>query len=417
MRLARDLAPLRPCLLSAHYPPRSTEGIARHTELLARGLAELGHDVHVVTLGEEPSVVRQDGVYVHAVPFVAEDRYREFRFVGFQDLWYWLRWSHAAWLEVRALIEEHRVQIVDSPLWNLDGFVSQVAGRLPVVIRIATAMRQISRIHGRIDPERELIGDLEQRFLSRADGWIPNSQASVESLRTTYGLELDGRLLPVVPHGMVPVEERSLVERPRGGEVRVLFVGRLEARKGIRELLEAIPEVLRRQPQVRFQIAGADNSGEDGFKNREGGTYEAVFRKAFPELADRVEFLGWVPEERLEHLYRDCDLFVGPSLYESFGLIYTEAMNRGKPVIACRAGGAAEIVVDGETGLLVPPGDGPALAEAISALAGDPVTRRTMGREGRRRFMARYTHVAMARSFEDCYRQVIERHVASGGTP
>lgn len=407
--------PLRPCLLSAHYPPRSTEGIARHTELVARGLAELGHEVHVVTLGDQPSVVLQDGAWIHSVPFEPPERYQQLRFAGCQELWYWLRWSHAAWLEIRALIDEHGVQIVDSPLWNLDGFVTQIAGRVPVVVRIATAMRQISRIHGRVDPERELIGELEQRFLERADGWIPNSQASVDSLRYVYGLELDGRLQPVVPHGMIPVDETEVAEREADGEVRVLFVGRLETRKGIGDLLEAIPEVLRRHPNVRFQLAGADNSMEDGYHAREGGSYEAIFRRRHPQHSARVEFLGWVPEETLERLYRECDLFVGPSLYESFGLIYTEAMNRGRPVIACNTGGAAEIVVDGETGRLVPPGKAAALGEAICALVSDPAARRRMGGAGRRRFLERYTHVAMARSFAESYRRVLERRGASGG--
>lgn len=406
---------IRPCLLSAHYPPRSTEGIARHTELVARGLVELGHEVHVVTLGDRPSVVRQDGALVHSVPFEPAERYQELRFAGYQDLWHWLRWSHAAALEIRALAEEHGVQIVDSPLWNLDGFVAQVDGRLPVVVRIATAMRQISRIHERIDSERELIGDLEQRFLERADGWIPNSQASVESLRSVYGLELDGRLQPVVPHGMIPLRDGEIGERPPDDEVRVLFVGRLEGRKGIRELLAAIPEVCRRNPRVRFQLAGSDNSDEDGFRAREGGSYEAVFRMRNPQLAGRVEFLGWVPEETLERLYRECDLFVAPSLYESFGLIYTEAMNRGKAVVACRAGGASEIVVDGETGLLVPPGNAAALGEAICSLAGNGALRRRMGRAGRSRFLERYTHVAMAKGFVESYCRVLERRGEIGG--
>lgn len=410
----RSVRPLRVALLSAHYPPRSTEGIPRHTHLVARGLAELGHEVHVVTLGDVPSVVRHDGALVHSVPFEPERRYRELREAGCETLWYWLRWSHAAWRAVEGLLAEHRVEIADSPLWNLDGLVTQIAGRVPVVIRVATAMRQIADIHETLDPERERIGELEERFLDRADGWIPNSEASVASLRRVYGLTAEGRVSRIVPHGMIALPEIEIGSRPADGEVRVLFVGRLERRKGIRELLAAIPEVARRFPAARFLLAGSDNSAEDGFRERTGLGYEQDFRARNPEIGDRVRFLGWVQEAELERLYRECDLFVGPSLYESFGLIYTEAMNRGKAVVACQAGGAAEIVVDGETGRLVPPGDAPALAEALAELVGDAAARKSMGRAGRARFLERYTHLAMAEGFVEIYREVLERRAGGG---
>ena len=88
--------------------------------------------------------------------------------------------------------------------------------------------------------------------------------------------------------------------------------------------------------------------------------------------------------DELERQYAACDLFVAPSLYESFGLIYLEAMRFAKPVIGCRVGGIPEIVEDGRSGLLVAPGDAAALAKAIRDLLDSPERRATMGAYGER---------------------------------
>ena len=116
-----------------------------------------------------------------------------------------------------------------------------------------------------------------------------------------------------------------------------------------------------------------------------------------------------MPEEELHRLYRDCDLLVAPSLYESFGLIYLEAMNYARPAIGCRAGGPQEIIVDEETGRLVPPGDGDALAAAITDVVALGPARRRLGRAGRERLLKTFTHLTMARGFEGVYRRVLER--------
>jgi glycosyltransferase involved in cell wall biosynthesis len=117
-----------------------------------------------------------------------------------------------------------------------------------------------------------------------------------------------------------------------------------------------------------------------------------------------VEFLGAVTDERLAELYSRCDLFVAPSLYESFGLIYLEAMNYAKPVIGCRAGGIPEVVEHATTGLLVEPEAPTALAEAIEQMLGSPARLRDMGLAGRARLLERFTHRQMAERFAEVYR-------------
>ena len=105
----------------------------------------------------------------------------------------------------------------------------------------------------------------------------------------------------------------------------------------------------------------------------------------------RVRAVGWRPHSEIKSLYAQADICVVPSLWEEpFGMVALEAMAVGRPVIASRVGGLASIVLDGETGFLVPPGDETALADRIRTLLDDPRMRHEMGWKGRQRAETRF---------------------------
>ena len=371
--------------------------------------------MHVITAGAEGQIRTVDGATVHEVDPSAVNRYRSFAARGYPNLAAWLNYSHASYECTQAIHARYGLDVVDSPLWNLDGMVTAVSRSLPVVVRVVTAMKQIADVHGRQSAETEALGELEGVLLGASAGIISNSVASAEALTRVYGIQPHDHVHGIIPYGMVPVSESDVpVDPPSGnGPVTVLFVGRLEKRKGIQDLFAAIPAVLDRHPDVRFTIAGSDNSTEDGFADEAGVSYSAYFAQEYAGYVDRVRFLGFVDEDRLQELYRSCDIFVAPSLYESFGLIYLEAMNFARPVIGCNAGGPRDIIVDGETGLLVPPADPEALGEAISRLVASQDERFAIGQAGRRRLLERYSHTAMATGFVDFYRRVLATRTES----
>lgn len=413
-RLETPHEPLRICLLSQAYPPEKFDGVGRSTHLLARGLFELGHHVHVITRGQAEQLAFYDGAYVHQIP-LRLNRYERYRLLPATHAT--LNYSHAVYEKVRLLYMNDGVQLVDSPLWQVEGLVTEQSGLLPVVVRPVTAIRQISELQHNHDADQRMLGDLEQALLERAAFLVANSQATVKALQNVYSLPLT---VPrdVVAYGIAPVPDEAVrpFDPARGSEapLTVLFLGRLEKRKGILDLFAAIPRVLEGAPNVRFVIAGADNSLSDGFQAQHGMAYPAWFARQYPAAVPFVQFLGGVSEERLNQLYQECDLFVAPSLYESFGLIYLEAMNYGKAVIGCLAGGIPEVVDDGGNGLLVEPEAPAALAEAILRLVRSPQSLREMGLAGRRRLLERFTYVHMARGFAQAYRTVLEQ---KGGQP
>jgi glycosyltransferase involved in cell wall biosynthesis len=135
--------------------------------------------------------------------------------------------------------------------------------------------------------------------------------------------------------------------------------------------------------------------------------YPTYFTQQHPHLRNTVHFTGSVSDAELQRQYQTCDLFVAPSLYESFGLIYLEAMNYAKPVIGCRAGGIPEVIDEGVTGLLAEPGNPQSLAQAIITMLQSPAKLYEMGLAGRQQLVERFSHIQMAQRFADVYRHMI----------
>jgi glycosyltransferase involved in cell wall biosynthesis len=303
--------------------------------------------------------------------------------------------------------------IVEAPLWSGEGVAVGVAGTVPLVVRLETPLeviRQISQLA--LSPAMVSAIAAERLELSYAAGVISISQAVAATVEEIYEtrLETHARRSTVIPIGL-PGADTLLMEPtdpPNRDGTRILYVGRLEARKGILELGHAFAAAARTSPELRLWIAGADNSESDGHRARTGQTYPQTLLDIWgPDLSRRVHFLGRVSDVQKNALLAQCDIFAAPSLYESFGIVFLEAMRLGKPVIGTRVGGIPEIVLHGETGLLVPPHDSGELAQALLSLARDAQGRERMGAAGLRRFLSHFTRDECARRSETFYHQVI----------
>ena len=159
-----------------------------------------------------------------------------------------------------------------------------------------------------------------------------------------------------------------------GAPVRVLTASRLEPWKGVETAIRAVARV---EPgTLRLRVVG---SGSPRMRRY----LEAVVDEV--NARDRVEFAGAVPPGEIVREYDAADVFLLPTEYEPFGIVFVEAMASGLPVLATRAGGVPSIVPDGEAGVLLEPRDVEAFADALAALARDPERRARMGRAGRAR--------------------------------
>jgi glycosyltransferase involved in cell wall biosynthesis len=184
-----------------------------------------------------------------------------------------------------------------------------------------------------------------------------------------------------------------------------MFLGRLEVRKGVLELARAIPIILDQAPHTVFRFVGRSlphpGTNED---------LKAVLDRELGASARAVEFIDEIPYDRVAMAFADTDILVFPSAWENFPNVCLEAMAAARGVVGSSAGGMAEIIEDGQTGLLVPPRTPKAIAAAVIRLLEDPERRIAMGRAARTHVATAYSPEVIAPLQEASYRRAIAVH-------
>jgi glycosyltransferase involved in cell wall biosynthesis len=231
-------------------------------------------------------------------------------------------------------------------------------------VAIATRRPYVVHLHGSDVELARRARRLARPILRRAEGVVSVSSALAEEARRLGAAEV-----VVIPNGVEsPAEVGEEADPPE-----VLYAGRLSPEKGVLDLIEAAGD-------LNLVVAG------DG------------------PLRDRVpQARGFVPPRELARLYQRAAVVACPSHREGFGVVCLEAMAHARPVVASAVGGLLDLVVDGETGILVPPGDVGALRSALERLLGDRELRRRMGEAGRRRAAEHFSWDAVTRQTVDLY--------------
>jgi glycosyltransferase involved in cell wall biosynthesis len=294
---------------------------------------------------------------------------------------------------VASYLRGRRVDVFHAHLFDpsVVGLTAAVVAGTPS--RVLT--RHYSDYHTRINRPVHVALDrlctrMSQRVIAvsqhTADHLVEVEHAPVEKLRVIHnGIDFD-RVRVSSPDAPARVRaELGAVGRPV-----VLIAARLHPEKGYEPLLTAFARVRERVPGAVLLIAGT-------------GPLESYYRRlaACPSLRDAVLFLGF--RRDLPDIISAADVVVLPSLAEAFGLAAAEALYLGTPVVASRVGGLPEIVDDDIDGLLVPPNEPPALAEALVRLLTHPDLRARLAGRGRQKVAERFSFQAMVRAYERVY--------------
>jgi glycosyltransferase involved in cell wall biosynthesis len=342
-------------------------GSEAHLLQLLPDLRGRGWDVRFLMLHED-----EDGAWEFA------DALRE-RGVPLDDIRLRADVDPIAFGEVTAYLARVRPRILHTHLVHADVY-GQLAGSVSrVPLRLSTK-------HGFNEfREGRWFGFADRSVGSLVHVHIAISQGLAQYLAETEGFDEED--FEIVHYG---IASAGAAEPYPGTEPRLLCIGRLIPIKGHLVLLRALAQARARVPGVVLDIAGR-------------GPLEPALKAYARELGveDAVRFLGFVSP--VQKAIEDAAIVVVPSLGEGFGMVALEAMERARPVIVSAVGGLPEIVADGESGVVAPPADAEALADAIVTLAGDLPRAVRMGRSARERALTQFTPERCVERVEGLY--------------
>lgn len=381
------------------------DGVCAYTVRLAKDLVTLGHSVHVVTNGGKNQFSLTGGVNVHVVKIKKQTIYPLY---GHKTLQQVVSQSYAFMQKILQLSTVFAIDIIESPLWNSLGYAySALSVSPPLCVRLETPLKMVVKTH-QWNESAELVAleGLEKFAMRHADGIIYISDSIKNTIETLYQWDFSNSYIEKNYLGIESIDHELAVDRSSRKILRVFFIGRLERRKGVHTLLTAIPQILVKHPDTEFHIAGDDSIVDKEY----GESFKAHFLREVNEtVAAKVKFLGKITGEDKEKELQTCDVFVSPSLYESFGIIFLEAMRYGKPVIGCKAGGMKEIIEDGITGLLSEPDNAEDLARCINLLLDNPSLRQELGDAAYKRIGEKFNNLTQARETAKIYRHIIRQ--------
>ncbi len=323
------MAPLRICLCSRQLPPFVPGGIGTYALLMSRALAEAGHDVHLVT-GAHPglghTLPAAPGVHLHPVDtpsgaarFLQPDQVRH---------------AYQVFQMIRRLSAEAPFDVIEFPEYDGEGYFCLQArrtlgelARTTLAVRLHTPSLDVRALDGdpRLSFDLACIDHLESSAIAWADLVLSPTAAMLARVRARQSLPR----AEISPHPLDPDFERPILGGRTAGE-QVLYVGRLERRKGVELLLEAALPLLERRPALTLRLVGADTDTGPGL----GSMREHLQGLVPGGLRSRILFEGELPRSSLPGALRAATVCCFPSLWENFPNTCLEAMAGG-----CRGGG------------------------------------------------------------------------------
>lgn len=387
-------------------PKEKESGIGVHYRDLALGLRDAGHSVNIFhfpydwTKSEEYTF---ENIPVHRVglptPNIPSLRglgrvAKLFRYFDFYEAYQLYFESKKAFLKFH---RRNAFDIIEATSNRGTAYsISKIKHRPPIFTRVSTTMKQVFSCENNLpDLNLRFAARFEESQIQRSEYLVTHTENHADLILKL--LSIKDRRFQIIPHSIQINQNSHLPNKKASNNIKVFYVGRLENRKGFDVLVKALPFVFKHTSRVIVDIIG------------EGNLITSAKKALLPQFSSKVVFHGYQSRSILEKFYSECDLFVAPSRYESFGLIYLEAMSFSKPIIACNSGGTPEVVSHNETGFLVQPGNHLELARAIIRLTKDKKLREKMGDAGNSRLKSLFSVDKMIESTVAHYTQSLDK--------
>jgi len=415
------------CFISQEYPPESGwGGIGTYVYMISHALAERGHNVDVIaraiTSEEETTLLngklRIHRVYGKSYPLLQKKFFNVYRHIPI-TLDRPLGWGNKAYKQLRQLFNEKHIDIIEVPEHNADGFVyaltrflsiKRILNRSHKKPKLVVKLHMPMLYHWKINDfpltrDIKLFNALERWTTFHADCVTSPSRKLSEIVSTLWNFPLEKiSILPYPINHELFIPDSSCQHNPH----TILFVGRLEPRKGVDILVEAFKKVVESYPQAKLRLVGGDHIY---FVKRKPHSFTEYLQQKVRDdhIESSVEFVGKVDLTQLPRYYQESSICVVPSRFDNLPNVCLEAMASGKPVVASKCGGLPEMIEDGVHGLLVPPEEPQQLSEALITLFKDKKRAAEMGKNARKRVETVYAKNVIALKTAEFYSTLLRK--------
>lgn len=384
--------------ISYEFPPDTGfGGIGTYTYQAAHAMAERGHYIEVFSCSHEKETLNisiNDSIKVHRVKAPKRSVFSQLICGVFR--------------ERNDLIH---FDLIESPEYCAEGIViRENFPGIPFIVKLHTPLYLVNRLNNYFSRQplkkriKQWLGrnnyqkltDKDYQLAISADAVCSPSASLAGIMQKEWGLPK----VDVIPNVFKPGQ--AYLELPvSADDCRVVtYVGRLDVRKGVLSLADAIPIVLKHHPSVRFRFIGGD-----GIAPANGGSMKDYITSRLQQYKEQLEFTGYITQDAIPRYLTDTGIVVFPSIWENYPCVCLEAMSGAKAIVASKNGGMAEMLADMNGGILIDPLKPKEIAKAICRLIEEPAMRVEMGTNNRQK-MRRYTE-AMALLAETYYLRVM----------
>lgn len=403
-------------LVSYEYPPDTAfGGISTYVNQISRVLQTRGHHVEVFSASISREVTEIDeGIVIHRILETDRTKFRE--------------------SVVKIFLERHHLinfDVIEGPEFNADAReIVQVVPDIPLVLKFHTPLFLIKKLN-LLNPEPSLLMKIRWYFGQMRRGielkayWKYIPEEDIEYLHSSDADEcvfptttlaklvfpkwkIDSSVSSVVPYPYIPTYQLLNISTKTSTNT-ITYIGRLETRKGVLDLAEAIPLILDSCPDVKFRFVGRSNKSP-----QPGLNMQQYLSKILDKYSHLIEFTGGVSSDKIPYYLANTDICVFPSIWENFPNVCLEAMSAARGIVGSSAGGMIDMLDHGQAGILIPPKKPRQLAHAILQLLHNPKLRMKLGENARNRVLREYNADRIGSLQEASYARAIERRKLKG---
>lgn len=399
---------LHVCLVSEELPPDTGwGGIGTYTYNLALGLKEIGHRVSIISrsVGVKESVNLIKGVRVYRIKSSISN---------INDPNEINAYRYRVYQKVKKINNHFPIDVIESPEWKAETsfLLIDTERTIPIVLRLHSTLSLIKKINdikeiGNGGHVQEL---LEKFIIETADLVYSSSKSLIGIIKHDYHLkrkDIFAQFNPANTADFSPKKHLAIdIQSIKKNSLIIMYVGRIEKRKGVDQIIKIAPSIIKRNPSVKFVFIGRDTSMF--VKNRRKSFTKHLLSSINKKYHKHIFFLGFRKYTDLPNYYPAADIAIFPSYYENFPAVCLEAMASGCAVIGSKNGGMSEIIEHLKSGILIDPYSVKDIEQSILLLLSNKHLRDRIKLTSTKRIANCFDRKSIARKTEKVYLKAIK---------